>query len=165
VRKVFGEVPYRTFLFSTFVVVVLLTLLTVRILLIPLIAALFVVYLFEPGVLALQRRGLQRDRAFLVLLVLAAVGITSLLMFMPSPLEAESVAETSQTFTWRLMEQIGAIERWIDVKFPMFRSVDFTAHVTARTGALATRLFEELPVLVTSFALNLLLVPFGMAKS
>src|SRR5439155_7349006 len=66
----------------------------------------------------------------------------------------------SQTFTERLTSQLNSLERWTNKTFPMLGSIDITAQVTAKATAVATHFFEELPALITSFLVNLLLVPF-----
>ena len=159
-KSLFGEATPRLLAFGALLAALFLTFLVVRILLVPFVAALFVVYLIDPAILAFQRRGIDRGRAFLILLFGAFISITVILMFMPSWLRLESIGGSSQTFTDRLTAQIQQVERWVDTKFPMFSDVDIAKQATARAGALAARFFEDLPALVTTFLVNLLLVPF-----
>ena len=152
--------PVRLLAFGLVLVALFLAFLAIEILLVPFVAALFVVYLFDPAIVALQRRGMDRGKAFLVLFGATLAGITVLLMFMPSWLRLEAFSGSSETFTERIQNQLDEMERWVDAKFPMFRSVDIAKELTVRAAAAATHFFEEIPALLTSFAVNLLLVPF-----
>jgi predicted PurR-regulated permease PerM len=159
-NRPFGETPVRLAAFSVFLLVLVLALLAVRILLVPFVAALFVAYLFDPGIMALQRRGVDRDKGFLILLGVSLVAIVLLFMFMPSWMRLESLGASSETFTSRVTAQLSELNLWVGRKLPMFRSVDVGRQISERAGAVANRFFEELPALVTSFLINLLLVPF-----
>ena len=64
-----------------------------RILLVPLIAALFLVYVFEPAVIQLQRRNLSASTAFLLLLSLSILVLGTFLTFVPSWLRMEDSGE------------------------------------------------------------------------
>src|SRR5205807_5536874 len=88
------------------------------------------------------------------------ISIVVIIIFMPSWLRLESIGGSSDMFTFRLAAQLKDLERWVSAKAPMFRDVDLAKEVTARASAFATRFFEELPALVTTFLVNLLLVPF-----
>jgi predicted PurR-regulated permease PerM len=79
---------------------------------------------------------------------------------MPSWLRMESIGVSGETLSQRLAVQLSALERWTDANFPMFRSVDIAGEVTTKAADLATRFFGQLPGLITSFLVNLLLVPF-----
>ena len=83
-KNLFGEAPLRWLAFAALLLALFLTFLAVRILLVPFVAALFVVYLFDPAILAFQRRGTDRGKAFLILLFATLLSITVILMFMPS---------------------------------------------------------------------------------
>src|SRR5689334_1193363 len=159
-KNLFGEAPLRVLAFAGLIVCLFLAYLTIQILLVPFVAALFVVYLFEPVIVTLQRRGMDRGKAFLALLCLTLMGIMILLMVMPSWLRVESLGGSSSTFTDRISKQLGELERWADSRFPMLTSIRIGEQITAKAGNIATRFFEQLPGLVTSFLLNLLLVPF-----
>lgn len=159
-KNLFGELPVRLLAFGALLAVLVLAFFAVQILLVPFVAALFVVYLFDPAVMALQRRGMDRGKAFLILLGAAVVGVTALLMFMPSWLRLEAIGGSSDAFGDRIERQLTEIQSWVDAKAPMFHSVDIAGEVTARAKAAAAHFFEELPALLTSLAVNLLLVPF-----
>jgi putative permease len=159
-KNLFGEAPVRLLAFAALLLVLFLAFLAIRILLVPFVAALFVVYLFDPAIVAFQRRGMERGNAFLLLLCTTLIVITVLLMVMPSWLRFEAMSSSSETFTERLSYQLKEFEKWIDAKFPMFRDVDLAKEVTARAAAFASRFFEDLPALVTTFLVDLLLVPF-----
>ena len=159
-KTLFGDAPLRILAFGALILALVLAFLAIQILLVPFIAALFVAYLFEPGVVAMQRRGLDRGKAFLILLCLSLASVAVILMFMPSWLKLESIAGSSQTFTERLSAVLLALENWVDAKLPMFQTVHIAQEVTQKATALATRFFEQLPSLVTTFLVNLLLVPF-----
>ncbi len=159
-KNLFGEIPARLLAFGALVVVLFLAFLAIQILLVPFVAALFVVYLFDPAIVALQRRGWERGRAFLAVAAVTAIGLTALFMFMPSWLRLEAISGSSTTFGERIEHQLKEMEAWVDAKAPMFREVKIAEEVTLRATGTATSFFEELPGLVTHFAVNLLLVPF-----
>lgn len=159
-KNMFGETPLRFLAFGGLLAVLFLALLAVQILLVPFVAASFVVYLFDPAIMGLQRRGMERSKAFLILLCLTIFGITAGLMVMPSWLRLEAIGGTSETFDQRIQHQLREMERWVDAQFPMFRSVSIATQISDRATAAVTRFFEELPSLITAFAVNLLLVPF-----
>jgi predicted PurR-regulated permease PerM len=158
-KNLFGEAPVRILAFGALLLALILAFLAIQILLVPFVAALFVAYLFDPAIVVLQRRGMDRGYAFLLLLLLTLVSVTVVLMFMPSWLRMESIGVSGETFSQRVAEQLTALKRWVDGNFPMFRSVDIAGQVTTKAAAVATRFFEEVPGLITGFLVNLLLVP------
>src|SRR5437764_12323565 len=116
----FGEFPVRILAFGALLLALVLAFLAVQILLVPFVAALFVVYLFDPGVIALQRRGMDRGKAFLILLAVSLVAITVILMFTQSWLRFESIGGSTQTFAERLNSVLMCLERWVDGQILMF---------------------------------------------
>ena len=159
-KNLFGEAPVRLLAFGALLITLVLAFLAIQILIVPFVAAMFVVYLFDPVVIALQRRGMERGRAFLILLLITLVSITALLMFAPAWLRLEAIGSSSDTFTERIDQQLNDMERWVDVRFPMFRSVEIAKQASVRAAELGGHVFEALPGLITSFVVNLLLVPF-----
>jgi predicted PurR-regulated permease PerM len=159
-KKLFGETPVRILTFAALLVALALTLVAIRVLLVPFVAAMFVVYLFDPAVVALQRRHFDRGRAFLLLLCITLIAIAGMLAFMPAWLRLESIGGSDQNFTERFTSQLNTLERWTNAKFPMFGSIKIASEVTAKSAGMTTRFFQELPGLITSFIVNLLLVPF-----
>jgi predicted PurR-regulated permease PerM len=156
----FGDLSLRVLLFVALLLGAVLLFFALEILLVPFVAALFVLYLFEPGVTALQRREMERGRAFLILLLLCLAGLLILLTFAPSWLQFEAISGSSQTFTERIQKQLSELERAVDSRFPMIQSIDLSAQITDRAAAFAIRFFEGLPALITAFVVNLILVPF-----
>ncbi|HLH32769.1 MAG TPA: AI-2E family transporter [Terriglobia bacterium] len=159
-KNLFGETPLRLLAFGGLLVILFLAFLAVQILLVPFVAALFVVYLFEPPIVVLQRRGMDRGKAFLILLAITFVGIVLILGLMPQWLRLEAVSGSSATFADRLSQQLGELEHWVDMKLPMLQSIRIGEQVTNKATDIGRRFFEQLPVLLTSFLVNLLLVPF-----
>ena len=159
-KNLFGELPLRLLIFAAVAAVLVMLYFTIQILLVPFVAAVFVAYLFDPGIVALQRRGIDRGNAFLLILLGSIIAISILLMLAPTWLRVESIGSSSETFTERLETQLGALEARAKERFPMVRSVNISAQVTDRAGAMATRVLGDLPALATSFMLNLILVPF-----
>jgi predicted PurR-regulated permease PerM len=159
-KTLFGEAPLRILAFGALLLALVLAFLAIQILLVPFVAALFVAYLFEPGIIALQRRGMDRGTAFLILLGLTLAAVTVILMFTSSWLRIESIGGSTQTFTERLDSQLTALEDWVDAKLPVFSSVHIAAQITDKATTLAKRFFEQLPGLLTTFLVNLILVPF-----
>ena len=160
VRNFFGEIPLRILAFGLLLLLIVLLILAVEILIVPFVAALFVVYLFDPGITAMQRRGIEPGKAFLVILLASLVGITALLMFAPAWLQMESIGGSSETFAQRIEHQVDEVEGWVHRQFPMFRSVKVADEISGRAAVFAGHFFEQLPALLTSFAVNLILVPF-----
>jgi putative permease len=159
-RNLFGEIPVRILAFAGLLVLVVLAFLAVEILIVPFVAALFVIYLFEPAVTAMQIRGMDPGKAFLILLVITFMAVTAALMFMPSWLRMESIAGSGETLSQRIEHQLDETEGWVHGRFPMFQSVKISEQLSTRAAGFAGHFFEEMPELLTSFAINLLLVPF-----
>ncbi|HYR86413.1 MAG TPA: AI-2E family transporter [Terriglobia bacterium] len=159
-KNLFGEAPLRVLAFVLLLVALVLAFLAIRILIVPFVAAMFVVYLFDPGITAFQRRGIERGNAFLILLIVALIAITILLMFAPAWLRLEAIGGSSDTLTQRIQIQLTRTERWMDARFPMLRSVNLTGQLSNRAAAVSANFLKELPGLITSFVVNLLLVPF-----
>jgi predicted PurR-regulated permease PerM len=160
VKNLFGETGLRILAVAALLTALVLAVFVIQILLVPFVAALFVVYLFDPAILAMQQRGVDRGHAFLMLLTATVLVVAVLLMFMPSWLRLESLGVSSDTFTQRVTTQVNAVERWANAKFPMLRSANIGDQITSKAGAVASGFFGELPALITSFFVNLLLVPF-----
>jgi predicted PurR-regulated permease PerM len=154
-----GETPFRILVIAAVIAALALTFFAVRILLVPFVAALFVVYLFDPAVVILQRRGLERGPAFLLLLTFVLVAISVMLAFMPAWLRSESAAY-GQNFAERFTSQLNVLEQWLNSTSPMFGTVRLTSQVTAKSAQMAAAFFEDLPALLTDFVINLMLVPF-----
>src|SRR5262249_17455088 len=159
-KNVFGETTVRVIALAALLLGFLLVFVAIRILLVPFVAALFVVYLFDPAIIVLRRRGIDPSSAFLLVLCMTIVAIGVMLGLMPSSLRLESLAESREAFTDRFVTQLEAVEHWTNDKFPMFGSIKLVAEINNKAAAMATRFFEELPSWITSFAFNLLLVPF-----
>ena len=121
------ETPGRVLLVTGLLIAILLVFFAVRVLLVPFVAALFVVYLFDPAVTALQRRGFERGPAFLILLAVTLIGIAGILAVLPAWLQLESIGASNQGFAERFTTQVDALERWANAKFPMFRSFQIAA--------------------------------------
>ncbi len=155
-----ADLPTRILGLTLLLGVMALAFLTLRILLIPLVAASFVAYLFDPAVVALQRRGMQRGSAFGLLLAISLIAIITFLALAPSWLRLESLNANSESFTDRMEKQFGEMEHSISQRFPMFQSVHLASKVNQKAGEFAAHFFEGLPALITSFTVNLLLVPF-----
>jgi predicted PurR-regulated permease PerM len=83
-KTLFGDLPLRIVGLAVVFCLVVLVVITIDILLVPFVAALFLAYLLEPGIIALQRRGMDRGNAFLVLLSCFVLGLAILVMFGPS---------------------------------------------------------------------------------
>jgi predicted PurR-regulated permease PerM len=142
------------------VVVVVLLVLTVRILLVPLVAATFLAYLFEPGIVALQRRGMDRGKAYLSILGTVLLGMVVLISLAPSWLDFEPTAGGStKNLSERLESQLKNIEQWKDRKLPMLRAVHLSDKLGDQAANIAERVLKALPGLLTSFIANLILVP------
>jgi predicted PurR-regulated permease PerM len=154
------ETSVRFLSFALVLLGLVLLLVAIRILLVPFVAAFFVVYLFDPAVLILQRRGMQRGTGFLLLLAAAAVVIGVMLAFMPAWLRLESIGGSSQTFAQTFSAQVDGIEHWISRKLPMAGSLNLSAGINNRAVDAGMQFFQDLPGLITTFVVNLLLVPF-----
>jgi len=150
----------RVFGIGGAVICLVLLALTIQVLLVPLVAAMFLAYLFEPGIEMLQRRGMSRGKAYLVVFGLSSVGLIVLLSFAPAWLSFESAPGSTQALSDRLQAQLGDLERWADSHVPMFRSVHLSDRISEQAVGLAEQLLTALPTLVTSFIVNLILVPF-----
>lgn len=158
-KSLFGDLPLKIVGFAVILIAVILLVVTVEILLVPFVAALFVAYLLEPGIVVMQRRGMERGNAYLILLTASLVVIGTILMFAPSWLRIESFAGSPETFSARITLQLTEMEQWVDAKVPMISSINIADEVIRRTETVAGRFFAALPGLLTSLTVNLLLVP------
>jgi predicted PurR-regulated permease PerM len=145
VKSLFGEAGVRILALGVLLLALVLAIFVIQILLVPFVAALFVVYLFDPAILAMQRRGIDRGHAFLLVLLLTVLSVAVVLMFMPSWLRLESLGVSSDTFIQRVTTQVNAIEQWVNAKFPMFRSANIGDQITTKGTAIASRFFGEFP--------------------
>ncbi len=159
-KRALGDSSTRILTFVILLAIFVFAVLTLKILLVPLVAASFVAYLFEPAIVAMQRRGMQRGTAFLLLLAASGVVLVTLLALAPSRLRLEALNASAAGSSERLEAQLLRIEQRISDQLPMFQAIHFASMVNNTAGNLATRLFEALPGLISNFILNLLLVPF-----
>jgi predicted PurR-regulated permease PerM len=142
------------------VICLVLLALTIQVLLVPLVAAMFLAYLFEPGIEMLQRRGMGRGKAYIIVFGLSSIGLIVLLSFAPAWLSFDPPPGSTQTLSERLQTQLGDIEKWADSHLPMLKSVHLSERISTQAVQIAERLVTALPALVTSFIVNLILVPF-----
>jgi predicted PurR-regulated permease PerM len=159
-KSVFGDTTIRVLAFAALLLGFVLVFVAIRVLLVPFVAALFVVYLFDPAIIVLRRRGIDPSNAFLVVLFVTLVAIGGALALMPSGLRLESLVESRDKFTGQFITQLNAVEQWANSKFPIFGSVRLVSEINNKVATIAIRFFDELPRWITSFAVNLLLVPF-----
>jgi predicted PurR-regulated permease PerM len=159
-KQLLGEWPVRLLVFAAVAATLVMLYFSIQILLVPFVAAVFLLYLFDPAIVPLQRRGMDRGNAFLLILSASVIAIMMMIMLAPSWLLVESIGSSSQTFTERLQGHLTALESRAKVQFPMIRAVNIADAVTRRAGVLANEVLDELPTLATSFLVNLILVPF-----
>ena len=145
---------------GTAILCIILLALTIQVLLVPLVAATFLAYLFEPAIEKLQRRGMGRGKAYILIFAIGAIGLTGLLSFAPAWLSFDPPAGSTQTLAERLQSQSRELERWADSRLPMFKSIRLSDRLSSQALDLADRLVTALPTLITSFIVNLILVPF-----
>ncbi|HEX4996688.1 MAG TPA: AI-2E family transporter, partial [Terriglobia bacterium] len=159
-KNLFG--PYTTKVIGVVLLLatVVLAVLTVRILIVPLVIAFFVSYLFDPAVSALEGQGVGRGRAFTLLFALSMTVILALLVFAPSWLIPEPMTPSRQDFAESVAAQSLLIEQWVVKKAPLLGSLHLADAVTRRYVDMAKTFFEQLPSLITAISINLLLVPF-----
>src|SRR5262245_33709461 len=114
-KQLLGDIPTRFIAFTILIALLVLAFLTIRILLVPVVAASFVAYLFEPAVVTLQRRGMQRGAAFLLLLVTSVTAVVVVLALTSSWLKFESIERMgTEDIASRLDEQAGSLENWLN---------------------------------------------------
>jgi predicted PurR-regulated permease PerM len=135
--------------------------LTVQVLLVPLVAAMFLAYLFEPGIERLQRRGMQRGKAYILIFAGATIGLATLFSLAPSWLDVgtQPAGASTETLSDRLKTLGKTIEDRATQYIPAFTSVNISEKFSEAAGKLAESLLLQLPALVTSFTVNLILVP------
>jgi putative permease len=165
-----SEYATRFLLFGGLILGGFLAFFAARILLVPFVAALFLVYVFEPAVIQLRRKHLSASTAFVLLLAVTVLGVGTFLTFIPSwlsvddPGEFRSVIAASpegadSEFTARLETQLREVEQWIKDRLPVVASFDIAGEVTNRGTSFVVRFFNGLPSVVGSLMINLLLVP------
>jgi predicted PurR-regulated permease PerM len=160
-KQLLGDIPTRLIAIIVLFALLLLAFLTVRILLVPVVAASFVAYLFEPAVISLQRRGMQRGLAFLLLLTTSVTAVVVVFALTSTWLKFESIERLdTEDISLRLDKQAGEFESWLSKRVPLAQSINLSSLIATRAGRFTETFFEELPALMTAFAVNLLLVPF-----
>jgi predicted PurR-regulated permease PerM len=145
---------------GTAVICLVLLALTIQVLLVPLVAAMFLAYLFEPGIEMLQRRGAPRGRAYIIVFGLSSIGLIAFLSFAPAWLSFEPPPGLTETLSQRVQVQLQDLEGWADAHVPMLKSVHLSERIGTQAVEIAERALTTLPTLVTSFIVNLILVPF-----
>jgi predicted PurR-regulated permease PerM len=159
VTQLLGETPTRVLFLLLLLAVAVLGFFTLKILLVPLVAASFVTYLFDPGIVILQRRGMQRGAAFLLLFLIVTVSLIVVLAIMPSWLRLESINPNGASFSARLENQLSDVESGLSQRLPIFQSVHLATEINKYAAEFGGRVLQALPGLITSFTVNLLLVP------
>jgi predicted PurR-regulated permease PerM len=158
-KSLFGEMPTRILGLAILLIAGILLALTIRVLLVPCVAALFVAYLLEPVIVTLQRRGTDRGYSYLLLLAGIILIISSILAFTQSR-RTETPATPEAGFAERIESQLDALGHWTNSRIPMLQKVDVADRLKQRATAAVELFLAELPGLVSSFFVNLLLVPF-----
>jgi predicted PurR-regulated permease PerM len=158
--SVFGEHTTRLLILGAIALALVFAFFTVSILLVPLVAAPFVVYLVDPAVIRRQRHNLSPGNSFLLILIAVLACLGLLLAFIPSRVSLESFSASDTDFAVRIERQMTEMETWIQTKVPMLESFEIAANVMARGAGIIVTFFNELPGLIASVAINLLLVPF-----
>lgn len=159
-KRLFGEVPARLVGIAIILAVVILLVLTVQVLLVPLVGALFLAYLLEPGIVVLQRRGIGRGNAFIVMLSLCSIVLLLLLMMAPTWLTLESVGGFKGNFPVKVETALASFDKSVKKQIPVFRKVDISNKITQRAVDFAEQAATELPSMAASFTVNLMLIPF-----
>ena len=159
-KKLFGEVPARLVGIAIILALVILLVLTVRVLLVPFVGALFLAYLLEPGIVVLQRRGMGRGNAFIVMLGLCSVVLLLLLMMAPGWLTLESVGGFKGIFPAKVETSLTSFDKWVKKQIPVFRKVDISSKITQRAVDFAEQAATELPSMAANLTVNLMLIPF-----
>lgn len=159
-KRLFGEVPARLAGIAIILAIAILLVLTIRILLVPFVGALFLAYLLEPGIVTLQRKGMGRGNAFIVMLGVSAIAFMMLLAMAPSWLTMESVGGFKGNFPTKVQNTLDGLDKWKDKRFPVFKKVDISSRVKQRTVELAESVVTELPGMAAGFTVNLMLIPF-----
>ena len=134
--------------------------LTIQVLLVPLVAAMFLAYLFEPGIELLQRHGMERGKAYVIIFALVSIGVLAALAAAPQWLRFEPPKGSTQTLSDRIKDQLEHLEQSADRHLPVLSSIHVSERLATYAGELSTQLVSQLPSLITSFTVNLVLVPF-----
>jgi len=156
----FGDFTSRILLLSALAVALVFGFFTINILLVPFVAALFVVYLFDPVVTLLRRRNFSPGNAFVLLMLAVIGGMALLLAIIPSWISLESFTGSDTAFTETLEQQLADLELWAKDRFPFLESLDIAGGLNERGTATAIAFFNNLPSVIASISINLLLVPF-----
>src|SRR5690242_9190802 len=157
--QLLGETTTRILVLLLLLGIAILAFFTRKILLVPLVAAVFVTYLFDPAIVILQRRGFARGTAFLLLLGLAAVAVIAILAIMPSWLQLESINANGSNFSDGLEKQLSNIESEFSGRLPVLHCGHLSTQISKVATEFGGRVFEDLPSAITTFTVNLLLVP------
>src|SRR5689334_20442342 len=134
-KQLLGDIPTRLIAIIVLFALLLLAFLTVRILLVPVVAASFVAYLFEPAVISLQRRGMQRGLAFLLLLTTSVTAVVIVFALTSTWLKFESIERLdTEDISLRLDKQAGEFESWLSKRVPLAQSINLSSLIATRAG-------------------------------
>ncbi len=158
-KRIFGEIPGRIIGIAAAVAVIVLLILTVQVLIIPVVGAMFLAYLLDPGVVALQRRGMRRGNAFLVVLGICLTALLVASILLPGPLAPEAANGLNKRVPDRISNDLERFEKWKDSHLRILANVDLGGSVKTRLFDFAGRIATELPGLAATFTVDILLIP------
>src|SRR5581483_2557043 len=85
--------------------------------------------------------------------------LIAILAIMPSWLQLESINASGSRFSERLDKQLSDVETGFSQRLPMLRAIHLTTEMNKLATEYGGRVFEDLPRVITTFTVNLLLVP------
>jgi putative permease len=159
-KRIFGDLPGRIFGIAIVAAVIILLILTVQVLIVPVVGAIFLAYLLDPGVVALQRRGMGRGNAFIVLLGVCLVIVALALILLPGPLAPTAANGLNKRLPDRITADLDKLETWKRNHLRILANVNLSgSDVQKRLFDFAGKFATQLPGLAATFMVDILLIP------
>jgi len=159
VKRIIGEIPGRIIGIAAAVAAIVLLILTVQVLIIPIVGAMFLAYLLDPGVVALQRRGMRRGNAFVVVLGVCLATLVIASVVLPGPLAPEAATGLNKRVPDRIKADLDKFERWKSNHLKILANVNLGGNVPTRLFDFVGRIATELPGIAANFTIDILLIP------
>ena len=158
-KRIIGEMPGRIIGIAMAAAAIILLILTVQVLIIPIVGAIFLAYLLEPGVVALQRRGMGRGNAFIIVLGVCLATLLIALLLLPGPFAPEAASGLNKRVPDRINADLEKFDKWKSNHLRILSYVNLAGNIKTRIFDFAGRLATELPGIAATVTIDILLIP------
>jgi len=155
VKRIIGDIPARIIGIAIAIAAIVLLVLTVQVLIIPIVGAIFLAYLLEPNVVTLQRKGMRRGNAFIVMLG-ACLGLLFLSLIL---LPGADTSGLNKRIPDRIRSDLAKFDGWKRNNLKILANIDITHSIEVRLFEPAAKFATELPSLAATITVDILLIP------